>query len=46
MSLHDDSPNGDSEIKLRRIFENNGIDINGSEAAALYLIIPRNTKLK
>eukprot|EP00088_Acartia_fossae_P006428 TRINITY_DN12959_c0_g1_i2.p1 TRINITY_DN12959_c0_g1~~TRINITY_DN12959_c0_g1_i2.p1 ORF type:complete len:351 (+),score=48.42 TRINITY_DN12959_c0_g1_i2:35-1087(+) len=41
MSLHDDCPTGPEDQKLRRIFENNGIDVNSQQAAALYLSIPR-----
>ena len=41
MNLHDDNPTGENDKKLRRIFENNGIDVNQGDAAALYLNIPR-----
>ena len=41
MNLHDDNPTGENDKKLRRIFENNGIDVNQGDAVALYLNIPR-----
>ena len=41
MNLHDDNPTGQNDKKLRRIFENNGIDVNQGDAVALYLNIPR-----
>ena len=45
MNLHDDNPTGENDKKLRRIFENNGIDVNQGDAAALYLNIPRRKNI-